>query len=181
MKLVMLYGPPAVGKLTVAKALENMTDLKLLHNHLIADLVLSLFPRGALKTAQVNHKIRNVLHEAAAQEGMPGIITTFAYNVHHPDQMADAVRDMASTVAVYGAESFLVRLTCTPEALLERVGSASRQGTRKLTSVEILKEELKNKPHFGELTGIPFTTLSIDNTYLEPAEVARQIKEHCHI
>lgn len=39
MKLIYIYGPPASGKLTVAKELEKLTKYKLFHNHLINDVI----------------------------------------------------------------------------------------------------------------------------------------------
>jgi ATP-dependent 26S proteasome regulatory subunit len=35
-RLVFLYGPPAVGKLTVAKAIADRRPFTILHNHLTA-------------------------------------------------------------------------------------------------------------------------------------------------
>ncbi len=35
--LVYLYGPPAVGKLTVATELQRLTGFRLFHNHLTVD------------------------------------------------------------------------------------------------------------------------------------------------
>ena len=46
MRLVFLYGPPAVGKLTVAKALARLTGYKVFHNHLTIDLVASILDWG---------------------------------------------------------------------------------------------------------------------------------------
>jgi tRNA uridine 5-carbamoylmethylation protein Kti12 len=43
-RLVLLYGPPAVGKLTIAKVLANKIDYKLLHNHLIVNPIAEIFP-----------------------------------------------------------------------------------------------------------------------------------------
>jgi replication-associated recombination protein RarA len=43
MDLVMLYGPPAVGKLTIAQALTARTGLKLFHNHLVLDAITAVF------------------------------------------------------------------------------------------------------------------------------------------
>ena len=40
MKLVIIIGPPAVGKMTIGQALEKITDLKLFHNHMSIELVL---------------------------------------------------------------------------------------------------------------------------------------------
>jgi len=44
MRLVYLYGPPGVGKLTVARELVALTGLKLLHNHLTVNLVKMKLP-----------------------------------------------------------------------------------------------------------------------------------------
>lgn len=39
MSLVIIFGPQAVGKMTVGHALEDITDLKLFHNHMTIELV----------------------------------------------------------------------------------------------------------------------------------------------
>ena len=43
MSLVIIFGPQAVGKMTVGHELEKITDLKLFHNHMTIELVVSLF------------------------------------------------------------------------------------------------------------------------------------------
>ena len=43
MDLVFLFGPPAVGKLTVARAPAARTGLKLFHNHLVLDAITAVF------------------------------------------------------------------------------------------------------------------------------------------
>lgn len=47
MRLVLIYGPPAAGKLTVAKGLAHLTGYKFFHNHLTVDVVLSVFERAS--------------------------------------------------------------------------------------------------------------------------------------
>ena len=44
MKLVVLHGPPAVGKLTVARELARLTGWRLFHNHLVVDALLAQLP-----------------------------------------------------------------------------------------------------------------------------------------
>ena len=44
MKLVILFGPGAVGKMTVGKALAEITELKLFHNHMSLELANQFFP-----------------------------------------------------------------------------------------------------------------------------------------
>ena len=39
MKLIIIYGPPAAGKLTVANAIAERTGIKVFHNHLSIDCV----------------------------------------------------------------------------------------------------------------------------------------------
>ena len=39
MKSVHVFGPQAVGKMTVGQELAKITDLKLFHNHMTIDLV----------------------------------------------------------------------------------------------------------------------------------------------
>ncbi len=46
MKLVFIYGPPAVGKLTVATELVKLTGFKLFDNHVSIDFVKSVFEFG---------------------------------------------------------------------------------------------------------------------------------------
>lgn len=66
MKLIFLYGPPAVGKLTVAKELAALTGFKLFHNHLTVDVATSIFEHGSEPYHRVLRKIRfSVLEEAA--------------------------------------------------------------------------------------------------------------------
>ena len=46
MKLVLLFGPQAVGKMTVGQELAKITGLKLFHNHMTIDLVSNFFDYG---------------------------------------------------------------------------------------------------------------------------------------
>ncbi len=44
MTLVIIFGPPAVGKMTVGLELQRITGFRLFHNHMTADPLLRLFP-----------------------------------------------------------------------------------------------------------------------------------------
>lgn len=43
MKFVLIFGPQAVGKMTVGYELEKVSDLKLFHNHMTIELVNPFF------------------------------------------------------------------------------------------------------------------------------------------
>ena len=47
MKLVIIFGPQAVGKMTVGEELSGQTGLKLFHNHMTIDLVSNFFGYGS--------------------------------------------------------------------------------------------------------------------------------------
>ena len=55
MKLVFIYGPPAVGKLTVAKELAALTGFKVFHNQVI------LPDRGQFGKLASVEKLRDIL------------------------------------------------------------------------------------------------------------------------
>lgn len=68
MKLIILYGPPGVGKLTVAKELAKLTGYKVFHNHLTIEPLAALFEWGSAPYNRLIHKFRSELLEAAARE-----------------------------------------------------------------------------------------------------------------
>ena len=51
MKLIIIFGPPAVGKMTVGYELAKITGLRLFHNHMTIDLVLNFFDLESLNSA----------------------------------------------------------------------------------------------------------------------------------
>ena len=56
MRLVFIYGLPATGKLTVAQKLAEITDYPLFHNHLVVDLLLSVFEFGSAPFVQLREE-----------------------------------------------------------------------------------------------------------------------------
>lgn len=77
MKLVVIYGPLAVGKFTLGKELQKLTGYKLFHNHLTFDLIGSLFDVDADVFFGLNNRVRLDLIEAAAKHKIKGVIMTF--------------------------------------------------------------------------------------------------------
>ena len=49
MDIVLLFGPQAVGKMTVGEELEKKTGLPLFHNHMTIDLVVKFIPYGEVQ------------------------------------------------------------------------------------------------------------------------------------
>ncbi|GIP20196.1 hypothetical protein J22TS3_04710 [Paenibacillus sp. J22TS3] len=71
MKLVIIFGPQAVGKMTVGHELEKMTNLKLFHNHMTIEWLAPLFGFSHDMWRLVN-KFRQDIFEVAAASDMYG-------------------------------------------------------------------------------------------------------------
>ncbi|MEO8637493.1 MAG: shikimate kinase [Candidatus Taylorbacteria bacterium] len=79
MKLLILFGPPAVGKTTVGKIIEEKSDFKLFHNHMIMDGVMQLFGVGTPIEDKLSREFRTRIIEEAAENGF-NLIFTYVWN-----------------------------------------------------------------------------------------------------
>ena len=81
MKLVILIGNGAVGKMTVGQELAKITDLRLFHNHMMIEPVLEIF--GAFR-GDVIQKLRSVIFEEFAKSDNYGLVFTFMWTFDMP-------------------------------------------------------------------------------------------------
>ena len=172
MKLVLIYGAPGVGKLTTARALAALTEFRLFHNHLVFDLAKAIFEFPSTQFTKLAEKVRFAVFEAAAREGVAGLIVTFVYAQPDDDPF---VRKVIEVVEAYGGQVELVRLTCARSAHEERVLAPERKSFGKITSVEQLRDAMER---WNLAAAVPFRpSLEIDNSELGAERVARQIAE----
>ncbi|MBQ8953381.1 MAG: shikimate kinase, partial [Clostridia bacterium] len=76
MKLVVIAGSGAVGKMTVGQALMEKTGLRLFHNHMMIEPVLEIFGRF---DGDVIGELREVIFRAFAKSDLPGMIFTYMW------------------------------------------------------------------------------------------------------
>jgi hypothetical protein len=172
MKLVLIYGAPGVGKLTTARALAALTGFRLFHNHLVFDLASAIFEFPSTPFMELAGQVRFAVFEAAAREGVAGLIVTFVYAEPDDDPF---VRKVIRVVEGHGGQVDLVRLICAQATHEERVLAAERKSFGKITSVEQLREAMA-RWNLG--AAVPFRpSLEIDNSALGAERVARQIAE----
>ena len=170
MNLIFIYGMPGVGKLTVARELSGLTGLPLFHNHLVVDLLLSLFEFGTPPFVELREKIWLDMFDGAADAKLPGLIFTFAFDRTVQKDLIDNVRRV---VEGKGGQIKFVELTCEPGEIEKRITAQSRKNTGKLNSLELYRE-LKAAGAFVN-PGIPTGGLKIDTTTREPRETASLI------
>jgi predicted kinase len=172
MNLVFIYGPPGVGKLTVAKELAALTGYKLFHNHLSIDCVLPLFPYGSEPFGRLVLQIRYTVLEEAARQGVD-VIYTQPFAVGDEAQ----VERIERIVGQHGGQIFFVKLFCDRALLNERIATEERKALRKPASIQGLQSYEEQHPQL--FATIPNReSLTIDNTHLPPDEAARQIAAH---
>ena len=173
MKLIFIYGPPAVGKLTVAKSLSRLTNYKIFHNHLTFDLVSSLFEFGSKSFFDLNDKLRIEMFERAAKDNVGGLIFTFCYV--HPYSI-NFLKAVKKRVEKHNGQICYVQLYCENSKLFERVKEISRKKYGKINTKKQLNTALDERDFF---TPVPFVNnLKIDNTNISAKEVARKIKDY---
>ncbi len=139
MKLLFLHGAPATGKLTIAKALLRTISGRLFDNHAAIDLALTLFEFGAPGFWELVHSVRYSAIDAAAEHGVPLVVTTFCYAEPEDLPQFEKVEEI---VRHRGGELLPVFLHCSREENLRRAGNPDRVERRKLTSREILNADL---------------------------------------
>ena len=167
--LVFLYGPAAVGKLTVARELAERTGFALFHNHRTVDLVGSVFEFGSEPFVRLREEIwLSVFREAAADDR--SLIFTF-----HPEATVRPgfPRAAADAVAAAGGRTLFVALECAEAELERRVEAPSRADFGKLQSLERYRE-LRDAGAFA-FPELP-ADLTLDTGALGPAEAAARIQ-----
>jgi len=82
--LVLIFGPAAVGKMTVGQELAKLTDYKLLYNHMVVDLVTEFFPFGTPPSGKLTNSFCSQILETAAEERL-GLIMTFSLAFYAPN------------------------------------------------------------------------------------------------
>lgn len=172
MKLIFLYGSPAVGKLTVAKEIARRIDYKVFHNHLSIDCIEPIFEFGSPSFKKLIDLIRVETVREAARVGRD-LIYTFCYARDLDDVH---VEEIARTVEAAGGEVCFVLLRADRSELDKRVVEESRRKMGKAKTVEMMDFFHST---YDLLSPVPHRpSLVIDNTHLPAAAVAEQIIEH---
>ena len=172
MKLLLLHGAPAAGKLTVAKALLGMVPGRLFDNHVAIDLALTIFDFDAPGFWELVHSVRCSGIDAAAANGVALAVTTFCYVAPDDRPLYD---DFETIMQRHDGELPPVFLHCSREEAARRVGNPDRVERRKLTSPEGLIRDFDRY----DFAPVPQADCLKLDTEARPAEAtAREIVRH---
>jgi len=179
MKLVIICGAGAVGKMTVGQELMKITDLRLYHGHMDIELGVAVFGR---RIARVDRQIREIIFEEFANSDLYGMIFTYMWAFDRPSDW-DYIESLADIFRQAGADIYYVELVAPQEVRLLRhttenrlAHKASKRNLEWSTAL-LLHED----SHFrlvsneGEITYDNY--MRIENADIPPDTAAKMIKD----
>lgn len=182
MKFVLIFGPPAVGKMSVGHELARLTGLKLFHNHMTIELVLNFFGFGSPQFNRLVSEFRRRIFEEVAASDLPGLIFTYVWALDSESDRNFVERSCA-VFRERGAEVYFVELEAELSERLRRNESAFRLAekpskrdvgrSKELLLADSSRHRLNTEGDFFYEENY----LKIENTNLSPLEAARRIVE----
>ena len=80
MSFILIFGPQAVGKMSVGEALAEKTGYSLFHNHQTIEALLPLFPFNSEEFQSLNSMMRKEIMKALGKSKRP-VIFTFVWDI----------------------------------------------------------------------------------------------------
>ena len=172
--IIHLNGMPGVGKLTVAKLLAEKINARLIDNHLLIDLVLSLCERGSAEYFSLIKKINDVILAEIA--GKPDQVFIFT-NALAAESANDRERfEQISQFSNKNGITFVqILLSCDLEENKRRTVTESRKLKGKLTDADELAKLHQNYTIYHPPNEF---SLEIETTKHSAETVAEQIKTY---
>ena len=185
MKLVVIFGPAAVGKMTVGQELAKLTRYVLFHNHVTIEMLLPYFEFGSTAFERLKNLFRTELFGEIAKSSHPGLIFTYVWALdrkedrQHIDGLVSQFTNKADDVC-------FVELAASQETRLARNRTENRlshkPSKRRVEWSDSNLVECDDKYVLNSSTQRPFMYpdrhLLIDNSHASPHEVASQIVRH---
>lgn len=183
MKLVIILGPHAVGKMTVGQELASITGLRLFHNHMTIELIRNFFSvHHSDEGKRLNDLFRQEIFQAVAKSDLPGLIFTYMFDFDALSEY-EYIKSIIQLFESHHAEACVIELYADYDIRIERNKTENRllnkPSKRDIQKSEELFRNLESKHRLNTNDGeTPFDNyLKIDNTNLSPNEVAVKIKE----
>ena len=179
MKLVLIVGDGAVGKMTVGQELMKITNLRLFHNHMTIEPVLEIFNDF---NVDVILKLRYLIFEEFAKTENYGMIYTcmWAYDSQEDWEIMNKILKIFKDV---GSELYCVELTAPLDVRIKRNVTENRLKNKASkrdieASNERIIQHTKNHRFVSKDGEVPIKNfIRIDNSNIEADDVAKMIKE----
>ncbi|MFA6463454.1 MAG: AAA family ATPase [Candidatus Paceibacterota bacterium] len=182
MKLILIFGPQAVGKMTVGHELEKITNLKLFHNHMPIEMVAPFFSYGTETGKRLVNLFREEIFKAVVSSDLEGLIFTFLWYFDSQEDW-DYTEEVVKIFKDKGAEVYFIELEANEEERLRRNKTEHRlehKPTKRnieWSENNLKKSSLEHRLNSKEGEIEEKNYIRIDNTNLSPQDVAKKIKE----
>jgi len=123
--LLCIIGPPAVGKMTVGRAVCDLTGFRLFHNHMSIEPLLGVFDFDSPSFQRINTLIRREVIAEAVAADLPGLVFSFVIDFDRPAEAA-LLRELVAPVERAGAPVDVVELRAPQDVRLSREGGTDR-------------------------------------------------------
>lgn len=183
MKLVIILGSQAVGKMTVGQELVKITNLKLMHNHMMIEPVIDIFGGFDIETVL---ELRNIIFKNFLKTDNYGLIFTMCMDFDSLFNW-DYINGLVEMYEKEGAEIYFVELRAPLEVRLDRNKTENRLLNKKSKrDLEMSEFRLQTEPFkhrfVSEEGEIPWKNyLIIDNTNIEANNCAKIIKDYFNL
>ncbi|MEK7586217.1 MAG: AAA family ATPase [Patescibacteria group bacterium] len=186
MKLIVIFGPPAVGKMTVGQELEKITNLKLFHNHMSMEVVLNFFNYKTPAFEKLVDHIREEIFKEVASSDLGGLIFTYTWFFEDPkdkiylDNLIKIFKDKSVDIYYVELEADLdVRLkrNKTENRLKHKPSKNDIDNSEKYVLETNTNHRMNSMP--GEVNEKNY--LRINNTDINPVNAALLIKKEFNL
>ena len=180
--LILIFGPPAVGKMTIGSELSELTGIPLFHQHMTLDIALEFFEWQSDGYHTLNWDLTRVVFNAVSKSSLPGMIFTFVLALNRAGDI-ERIQSLSSMFSEEGARVIHVELYADLGTRLERNVSDFRL-KRKPTKrdLETSKRRLLTMEAFNLNSSdevLPFQNyLKIDNTDLDAVAAAKRVCDY---
>lgn len=182
MKLVIIFGPHAVGKMTVGQELAKTTDLKLFHNHMTIDIVADLFENMPQERQRLTELFRTEIFKSFANSNEYGMIFTCMWALDKKEDW-DYIDNLEKMFKSKGAEVYYVELEADYDTRLQRNTTENRllnkPSKRNIVKSESLFRDIEARHRLNSYPNEikKENYIRINNTYVQPENVAKIIKD----
>ena len=179
MNLVLIFGAGAVGKMTVGQELMKITDYRLFHNHMMIEPVIEIFGKF---DGEIIAILREQIFDHYIKSSYEGLIFTYMWAFDMQSDW-DYVKHVSEKFELSGGTVYYVELVSDRAIRMERNKTENRLKNKaskrdiQISEKRMVREETLYRlvSNEGELSFEHY--LKIDNTFLEPSQVAQKIKD----
>ena len=178
--LILIIGPPAVGKMTVGEELATQTGFSLLHNHVSIEVALKFFDFGTPGFSKISETLRNSIFEAVADSDSPGLIFTWVWAFNEPSDQGYIENLIARWQGIAKGRAVVLELAASADVRKVRNRHpdrlAAKASKRDVAASEKLRQEHELRYRLNSDGDFPLDVqhILIDNTDVTPDAVVDQ-------